>query len=207
MRRRARPVYTDEPGPWKALAAAVVRQTIEDFNSTSTSTKDAYGVYEPGDTNSMDAEKCLHTEYFAAICPIPINLVLDHLYGVKRQADEKLNTEETQLYPGLKGEEEALRKYMLDFRDRNHITRKKMAKKCGISETLLAIIERGGVTTPKLAHNVAKAYRIKGIMAEYLVPEHMRPHGPDYEPDRYVEPNRIRDWHQPVTKAGRRLSD
>lgn len=51
---------------------------------------------------------------------------------------------------------------------------------------MMEILEAGAVTTPKLVVRIAQEYGLTDLEAEELMPLHMRPHGGDYEPDRYV---------------------
>lgn len=78
------------------------------------------------------------------------------------------------------------REKMTKYREDYSIDLNFMAKQCGISPRLLEILEEGGVTTPKLVPQIAKAYGLNELEAEELMPEHMRPHGNDYDPLRYV---------------------
>lgn len=79
------------------------------------------------------------------------------------------------------------REKMIKYRTDYGIDIQTMARQCRISSYLLTILEEGAVTTPKLVPQIAKAYGLTELEAEELMPLHMRPHGGDYEPDRYVE--------------------
>ena len=78
------------------------------------------------------------------------------------------------------------REKMIKFREDYGVDIPTMARQCRISPRLLEILEEGGVTTPKLVPQIAAAYGLDELEAEDLMPEHMRPHGNDYDPLRYV---------------------
>ena len=92
------------------------------------------------------------------------------------------------------GEEYKARQGMILHRKLKNISQSEMAEKIGISTTLLSMIESGEYTTPGIAQRIAKAYGLDesswGYLTddpwEYLVPINRRPHGDDYDPDRYV---------------------
>ena len=79
------------------------------------------------------------------------------------------------------------REKMVKYREDHGIDIPTMANRCRISSYLMEILEEGAVTTPKLVPQIAKEYELTDLEAEELMPLHMRPHGGDYEPDRYVE--------------------
>ena len=80
-----------------------------------------------------------------------------------------------------------LRERMIKRREKYRISRKKMALKCGCSEKLLQIIEEeDGVTRPNIAKRIGLAYGLTELEIEELMPINYRPHGGDYEPDRYL---------------------
>ena len=78
------------------------------------------------------------------------------------------------------------REKMIQCRKDRHVSIPDMAQRCRISSYLLQLLEDGAVTTPKLVPQIAEAYNLSELEAEELMPEHMRPHGDDYDPDRYV---------------------
>ena len=78
------------------------------------------------------------------------------------------------------------REKMIKYRTDYKISIPSMAQQCHISSYLLQLLEDGAVTTPKLVPQIASAYGLSELEAEDLMPEHMRPHGNDYEPDRFV---------------------
>lgn len=75
-----------------------------------------------------------------------------------------------------------VRKYMIDYRNDRQISRKAMADKLDISETLLAIVENGGVTVPGIAKRIGKYYKLTELQTEELMPECRRPHSPHFNP-------------------------
>ena len=85
----------------------------------------------------------------------------------------------------------ATREKMIKYRTDYGISLPEMSKICGVSSYLLQILEDGGVTTPKLVPQIASAYGLSELEAEELMPEHMRPHGNDYDPERYVDPTPV----------------
>ena len=78
------------------------------------------------------------------------------------------------------------REKMVKFRTDHNLSILDMARRCRISSYLMEILEEGAVTTPKLVPQIAEAYGLDELEAEELMPEHLRPHGDDYEPNRYV---------------------
>lgn len=58
----------------------------------------------------------------------------------------------------------------------------------GISEVLLKMIENGAVTHPDIARKIQKVIGLSDLQTEELIPLHRRPHGGDYDPNRYVAP-------------------
>lgn len=78
------------------------------------------------------------------------------------------------------------REKMVKFRESKGLDIRDMAYRCRIGPRLMEILEEGGVTTPRLVPQIAEQYGLTELEAEDLMPEHMRPHGPDYDPDRYV---------------------
>ena len=75
---------------------------------------------------------------------------------------------------------------MIETRKQMGLSIPDMARKCEIGSYLLQMIEVGAVTTPKLVPQIAEQYGLTELESEELIPEHMRPHGDDYEPNRYV---------------------
>lgn len=75
-----------------------------------------------------------------------------------------------------------VRTYMINYRNDQQISLKTMANKLDISETLLAIVENGGVTVPGIAKRIGKLYKLTELQTEELMPECMRTHGPNYDP-------------------------
>ena len=60
-----------------------------------------------------------------------------------------------------------------------------MALVSGISETLLDLIEHGGVTHPDIAKRVVEAYGLPEACAEELIPRNYRKGEEEYDPERY----------------------
>ena len=92
---------------------------------------------------------------------------------------------------------ETVRQKMVRRREHGGITIQQMAKKCRISEGLMRMIEEGEVTHPVIAQRIARRYRLTELEAEELMPLNRRPHGGDYDPDRYAVLRRpMRDDHK-----------
>lgn len=81
-----------------------------------------------------------------------------------------------------------VREKMIEFRRNNNLTIKNVADMSRVSERLIEILEEGGTTTPKLVPQIAKVYGLDELESEELMAEHLRPHGNDYDPMRYVDP-------------------
>ena len=79
-----------------------------------------------------------------------------------------------------------VREKMAYIRGRRDMTKKQMAGYCGVSELLLSMVEAGHVTHPNLVRRIQVAYGLNNIEAEELLPVNRRPHGGDYEPDRFA---------------------
>jgi transcriptional regulator with XRE-family HTH domain len=79
-----------------------------------------------------------------------------------------------------------VREKMKAFRESKGLSKKQMARKCGMSEVLLGIVETAGCTHPNIVSRIQKQYELTDLEAEELLPLHRRPHGGDYDPDRYV---------------------
>ena len=60
-----------------------------------------------------------------------------------------------------------------------------MHYKCGVSEMLLRMLEKGDVTHPKIAKKVGIAYELSEEEINELLPLNYRP-GEYYNPDKYV---------------------
>lgn len=76
------------------------------------------------------------------------------------------------------------------------LTIAQMARQLRISETLLYIVEDGGVTHPRVAERFQKLCGLTDLEAEGLIPVHLRPHGGDYDPERYLAPADIAERAQ-----------
>ena len=79
-----------------------------------------------------------------------------------------------------------VRKKMRDYRKSLGLSKKEMAKRCGISEVLLGMVENCDVTNPGIVARIQEQYKLTDLEAEDLLPINRRPHGGDYDPDRYV---------------------
>jgi transcriptional regulator with XRE-family HTH domain len=75
---------------------------------------------------------------------------------------------------------------MREYRKSHSLSKKQMARKCGMSEVLLGIVEAGGYTHQNIVSRIQMQYELTDLEAEALLPLHRRPHGGDYDPDRYV---------------------
>lgn len=73
---------------------------------------------------------------------------------------------------------------MKAYRKRKRYSIKDMSILCGVSETLLKMVENGLVTHPKLAKQIGEAYKLDEAEIYQLMPENYRP-GAKYDPDKY----------------------
>ena len=73
-----------------------------------------------------------------------------------------------------------IRSRMIEFRNERQISLSTMAKKCDISETLLSIVESGGVTVPGIAKRIGECYELSELDIEELMPICRRPHSEFY---------------------------
>ena len=78
------------------------------------------------------------------------------------------------------------RSRMLKWRERMNASYQDISKLTGISSGLIAMVERGHVTHPKIVEKIQNFYNLTDDEAEELLPRNRRPHDPGYEPDRYV---------------------
>ena len=76
---------------------------------------------------------------------------------------------------------------MRAYRDEHYITLAKMSRRINVPECILVIAENGGVTHPNFVKRIQKGYKLTSDEAECLLPECRRPHGKNYDPDRYVQ--------------------
>ena len=76
---------------------------------------------------------------------------------------------------------------MIQFRKEHGIDIQSMAKQCGVSKTLLYMLESSDVdvTHPKIAERVRRAYKLTQEQYEGLMPEHYRKSSPNYNPTLY----------------------
>lgn len=79
------------------------------------------------------------------------------------------------------------RSYMIEYREKNGLSLKDMAKRCRTSTNLLDLLESSDqdVTRPKIAKRVSKAYKLTKKQAEGLIPENYRKSSPFYNPNLY----------------------
>lgn len=81
------------------------------------------------------------------------------------------------------------RSKMKAYRRQKCITRNEIARKAGVSDVLIGMVEAGEVTHPLLVKRIQKAYGLTDLEAEELLPKNRRPHDPSYDPDKYVAPD------------------
>lgn len=82
---------------------------------------------------------------------------------------------------------------MKAYREWHGYSVKDMSYRCGVSETLLKMVEAGMVTHPKLAEQIAGAYGLSEMDILEIIPENYRP-GPKYNPGKYkVDPPKYKD--------------
>lgn len=79
------------------------------------------------------------------------------------------------------------REKMQKWREKRGLSYADISQRCGVSAGLISCIEGGWVTHPNIVSKLQKVYKLTDLQSEELLPEHRRPHGNDYEPDRYVE--------------------
>lgn len=79
-----------------------------------------------------------------------------------------------------------VREKMIKFREDHLLTIKDMSDRCGISNDIIGMVEKGDVTHPFLVAKIAEAYGLTDLEAEELMPKNRRPHDPEYDPDKYV---------------------
>lgn len=80
-----------------------------------------------------------------------------------------------------------VREKMQKYREENRIDLKTMSDKTGVSSGLIAFIEGGYVTHPKLARRLQKGYELTDEETEMLMPEIHRKSSPNYDPYKYVD--------------------
>ncbi len=80
---------------------------------------------------------------------------------------------------------------MKTFRKQHGYTIKWMSTLCGVSTTLLKMVENGLVTHPSIARRIAETYKLDENDAYELMPEIHRPGNPNYNPDKYKQPEGI----------------
>lgn len=79
-----------------------------------------------------------------------------------------------------------IREKMIKFREEHLLTIKDMADRCGVSNDIIGMVEKGEVTHPTIVAKIAEGYGLTDLEAEELMPKNRRPHGPEYDPYKYV---------------------
>lgn len=79
-----------------------------------------------------------------------------------------------------------VREKMIKFREEHLLTIKDMADRCGVSNDIIGMVEKGEVTHPLLVAKIAEAYGLTDLEAEELMPKCRRQHDPEYNPTKYV---------------------
>lgn len=75
---------------------------------------------------------------------------------------------------------------LIKHREELGLTIWQMAKRLGLTERLIEILENDGETMPLIiAKRIMPEYGLSREEGELLLPINMRPHGSDYEPNRY----------------------
>lgn len=82
-----------------------------------------------------------------------------------------------------------VRAKMVKYREQKHLSLDDMADICGVSRTILGMVENGDVTHPILVERIRSGYKLKKLESEELLPENRRLHGPNYDPDKYIMPD------------------
>lgn len=81
-----------------------------------------------------------------------------------------------------------------------------MATRSGISESLLDLIENGGVTHPDIARRFVTAYEFPEDAIEELIPRNYRKGTDEYDPDRYRRMENV-DGKETFRIVHKRLSE
>ena len=95
---------------------------------------------------------------------------------------------------------------MKKWREESGITLKQMSTRSGISESLLDLIENGGVTHPDIAKRFVKAYGFPEECVEELIPRNYRKGTDEYDPDRYRRMENV-DGKESFRIVHKRLSE
>lgn len=80
------------------------------------------------------------------------------------------------------------REKMKKWREDRHLTCKQVSEICGVGNVLIAMIENGEVTHPKIVEKFKELYSLTDLEAEELLQKNRREHDIEYEPDKYVSP-------------------
>lgn len=177
----------------------LAEEVLTDLNGVIESTVRSY-LADPKNTDILrhigKLKRLMASDYFNALTFGHGDDVLKDFEGMlsgdiplnesKKKAKELVDARAKDNYYRSKKRNE-VREAMKNYRQWKRFSLEDMADICGISETLLQIIEDGGVTHPKIAERIKKAYKLTDIQAEQLVPEIHRPSSPNYNPDKYKE--------------------
>lgn len=78
------------------------------------------------------------------------------------------------------------REKMIKWRESKKLSFNDISKLIGISGKLIAMIESGEVTHPKIVEKIKGFYGFSDNEVEELLPKNRRPSDPNYDPDKYV---------------------
>lgn len=78
------------------------------------------------------------------------------------------------------------REKMIKWRESKRLSFNDISKLVGISGKLIAMIESGEVTHPKIVEKIKNFYEFSDNEVEELLPKNRRPSDPNYDPDKYV---------------------
>ena len=78
------------------------------------------------------------------------------------------------------------REKMIKWRVSKSLSFNDISKLIGISGKLIAMIESGEVTHPKIVEKIKNFYDFSDNDVEELLPKNRRPSDPNYDPDKYV---------------------
>ena len=81
-----------------------------------------------------------------------------------------------------------VREKMKTYREAHGLTIKSMSRLCDVSEGLIASVEEGWVTHPRIAQRIGTAYKLTQNDIYELMPVIHRPNDPRYDPDYYKSP-------------------
>lgn len=87
-----------------------------------------------------------------------------------------------------------------EFRKSKQIDLYRLGRICGVGGPVLAILEDGGVTHPNIVKKVQSFFKLTDEEAELILPKNRRPHDPEYDPDKFVDPRDIYNRERIPTK-------